>query len=95
MVDRLCAVFVGLEFRVRGAEELSFRFALIVAIISVAILVLFGVLAFTCRGGRFRQAARHRPNPDAAGSKFIPAVRFRRARCPSPCGFFLGIEGCR
>lgn len=87
----LYAVFVGLN---SWGAEVSFRFALIVAVISVAILVLFGVLAFTHGAVDFGKLFDIEPNPDVAGSSsFLPfgfvGVLYA---LPFAMWFFLGIE---
>ena len=87
----LYAIFVG---STRWGAEVSFRFALVVAIISVGILVLFGGARARQRRGRLRQAVRHRSRIDAAGpSTFLPfgssAILFA---LPFAMWFFLGIE---
>lgn len=87
----LYAIFVGLN---SWGAEVSFRFALIVAIISVTILVLFGVLAFTHGAVDFGKLFDIEPNPDVAGSSaFLPfGVVGILYALPFAMWFFLGIE---
>ncbi|OBH00285.1 amino acid ABC transporter permease [Mycobacterium sp. E136] len=87
----LYAIFVGLN---SWGAELSFKFALVVAIISIGILVLFGILAIANGAVDFSKLFDIAPDPEAAGSStFLPfgwvAVLYA---LPFAMWFFLGIE---
>jgi ethanolamine permease len=87
----LYAIFVG---RNSWGAEISFKFALVVAVISIGILVLFGVLALIQGAVDFSRLFDIAPDPDAAGSStFLPfgwlAVLYA---LPFAMWFFLGIE---
>ncbi|BBZ34285.1 amino acid permease [Mycolicibacterium confluentis] len=87
----LYALFVGLN---SWGAAISFKFALVVAIISIGILVLFGVLALVNGAVDFSKLLDIAPDPDAAGSStFLPfgwlAVLYA---LPFAMWFFLGIE---
>lgn len=87
----LYAIFVGLN---SWGAELSFKFALVVAVISIGILVLFGVLAIANGAVDFSKLFDIAPDPEAAGSStFLPfgwvAVLYA---LPFAMWFFLGIE---
>ncbi len=87
----LYALFVGLN---SWGAAISFKFALVVAIISIGILVLFGVLALVNGAVDFSKLFDIAPDPDAAGSStFLPfgwlAVLYA---LPFAMWFFLGIE---
>jgi ethanolamine permease len=87
----LYAVFVGLN---SWGAEASFRFALAVAIISVGILILFGILALAHGAVDFGKLLDIAPDPNAAGSSsFLPFgfVGILYA-LPFAMWFFLGIE---
>ncbi len=88
----LYAIFVGLN---SWGAEISFKFALVVAIISIGILVLFGVLAIVNGAVDFSKLFDIPPaDPEVAGSStFLPsgwlAIVFAM---PFAMWFFLGIE---
>lgn len=87
----LYAAFVGLN---SWGAEISFKFALVVAVISIGILALFGVLAVLHGAVDFSRLFDIAPDPDAAGaSTFLPfgwiAVLYA---LPFAMWFFLGIE---
>lgn len=87
----LYAIFVGLN---SWGAEVSFRFAIIVAVVSVGILVLFGVLALVNGAVDFSRLFDIAPDPAAAGSStFLPFgwVGILYA-LPFAMWFFLGIE---
>ncbi len=84
----LYAAFVLLN---AAGAHVSFRFAIVVSVISIAILVLFAVLAFT--SGAFNPAALFDIAPIAGGTAFLPlglgSVLFAM---PFAMWLFLGIE---
>jgi ethanolamine permease len=84
----LYAIFVGLN---SAGAAISFRFALVVAIISIAILALFGVLALANGAvdfGRLLDIA-----PEAGNSDFLPfGISGILFALPFAMWFFLGIE---
>ena len=87
----LYTIFVALN---SWGAELSFKFALVVAIISIGILVLFGVLAIANGAVDFGNLFDIAPDPDTAGaSTFLPmgwlAILYA---LPFAMWFFLGIE---
>jgi ethanolamine permease len=87
----LYALFVGLN---SWGAEVSFKFALAVAIISIGILVLFGVLAIAHGAVDFGNLFDIEPDPAAAGaSTFLPfgwvAILYA---LPFAMWFLLGIE---
>ncbi|MFV9633381.1 amino acid permease [Mycobacterium neumannii] len=87
----LYALFVGLN---SWGAEISFKFALVVAILSIGILVLFGILAIANGAVDFSKLFDIAPDPDAAGSStFLPfgwvAILYAM---PFAMWFFLGIE---
>nr|WP_253867971.1 amino acid permease [Mycobacterium sp. GA-1285] len=87
----LYAIFVGLN---SWGAEISFKFALVVAIISIGILVLFGILAVANGAVDFSKLFDIAPDPAAAGSStFLPfgwvAILYAM---PFAMWFFLGIE---
>lgn len=87
----LYAIFVGLN---SWGAEVSFRFALVVAIISVGILVLFGILAIAHGAVDFGKLLDIEPDTSKAGaSTFLPFgfVGILYA-LPFAMWFFLGIE---
>ncbi|MCI4676408.1 amino acid permease [Candidatus Mycolicibacterium alkanivorans] len=87
----LYAIFVGLN---SWGAEISFRFALVVAIISVGILILFGILAIAHGAVDFGKLLDIYPDPSKAGSNtFLPfgLVGILYA-LPFAMWFFLGIE---
>ncbi len=87
----LYAIFVGLN---SWGAAVSFRFAIIVAIISIGILVLFGILAVANGAVDFSRLLDIEPQPDAAGaSTFLPfGVIGILYALPFAMWFFLGIE---
>jgi ethanolamine permease len=87
----LYAIFVGLN---SWGAEVSFRFALIVAIISVGILVLFAALAFAHGAVDFGRLLDIAPAADVVGaSSFLPfGVIGVLYALPFAMWFFLGIE---
>lgn len=84
----LYVIFVGLNSL--GAQA-SFRFALIVAVISIAVLVIFAVMAFAFGAVDFGNLLNIKPT--AGNSEFLPfgwtGVLFA---LPFATWFFLGIE---
>ncbi|MGV0785461.1 amino acid permease [Mycolicibacterium sp. XJ2] len=87
----LYALFVGLN---SWGAEISFKFALVVAILSIGILVLFGTLAIANGAVDFSKLFDIAPDPAAAGSStFLPfgwvAILYAM---PFAMWFFLGIE---
>ena len=87
----LYALFVGLN---SWGAALSFKFALVVAIISIAILVIFGVLAIAKGAVDFSNLFDIAADPAVAGSStFLPMgwVPILYA-LPFAMWFFLGIE---
>ncbi len=87
----LYAIFVGLN---SWGAEISFKFALVVAIISIGILVLFGVLAIANGAVDFSKLFDIAADPEKAGSStFLPfgweGILFA---LPFAMWFFLGIE---
>jgi ethanolamine permease len=87
----LYAIFVGLN---SWGAEVSFKFAIVVAIISIGILVLFGVLAITNGAVDFSRLFDIEPDAAKAGSStFLPfgLVGILYA-LPFAMWFFLGIE---
>jgi len=87
----LYAVFIALN---AAGAAVSFRFAIIVSIISIAILVAFGIMALV--SGQFSWAALWNmvPNAEIAGSStFLPEGIFPILfALPFAMWFFLGIE---
>src|SRR6187397_105760 len=87
----LYAVFIALN---TAGAAISFRFAIVVSILTVGILVLFAVLAFANGAVDFSRVWDIAPNPEAAGSsEFLPfgfmGILFA---LPFAMWFFLGIE---
>ncbi|QMW65990.1 amino acid permease [Mumia sp. ZJ1417] len=84
----LYAVFVGLN--ALGAE-ISFKFAIIVSVISIGVLVLFAILAFA--NGAVDFSNLNNITPDEGNSSFLPfgweGVLYA---LPFAMWFFLGIE---
>ncbi|RYU10465.1 amino acid permease [Nocardioides iriomotensis] len=84
----LYAIFVGLN---AAGAEISFKFAIVVSILSIGILVLFGVLAFANGAVDFGQLLDI--EPEAGNSTFLPfgwaGVLYA---LPFAMWFFLGIE---
>ncbi|WP_179471089.1 amino acid permease [Mycolicibacterium vinylchloridicum] len=87
----LYAIFVGLN---SWGAEVSFKFAIVVAIISVGILVLFGILAFANGAVDFSKLFDIEPDPSKGGtSTFLPfGVMGVLYALPFAMWFFLGIE---
>lgn len=86
----LYALFVGLN---SWGAEISFKFALVVAILSIGILVLFGTLAIANGAVDFSKLFDIAPDPAAGSSTFLPfgwvAILYAM---PFAMWFFLGIE---
>ena len=81
-------VFIGLN---SAGAAASFRFAVVITIISLAVLGVFFVLALT--SGRFEWDNLWNIAPDAGGSTFLPfGVGGVLAALPFAIWFFLGIE---
>jgi len=87
----LYAIFVGLN---SWGAEVSFKFAIVVAVISVGILVLFGVLAIANGAIDFSKLLDIEPDSAAAGaSTFLPfGIMGVLYALPFAMWFFLGIE---
>ena len=87
----LYAIFIGLN---SWGAALSFKFALVVAVVSIAILVLFGVLAIANGAVDFSKLFDIAPDPAAAGSStFLPfGILGILYALPFAMWFFLGIE---
>ncbi|CAN5557028.1 amino acid permease [soil metagenome] len=87
----LYAIFVGLN---SWGAEASFKFALVVAVISIAILILFGVLAAINGALDFSKLFDIAADPSAAGSStFLPfGILGVLYALPFAMWFFLGIE---
>ena len=87
----LYAVFVALN---SWGAQASFRFALIVAVLSIGILILFAVLAITKGAVDFSRLLDIAPDPEAAGSSwFLPfGILGVLYALPFAMWFFLGIE---
>jgi ethanolamine permease len=87
----LYAIFVGLN---SWGAEVSFKFAIVVAVISIGILVLFGVLAIANGAVDFGKLLDIVPDPAAAGSSsFLPfGILGILYALPFAIWFFLGIE---
>jgi len=87
----LYSIFVGLN---SWGAEVSFRFALVVAVISIAILVLFGILAIANGAVDFGKLFDIEADPSKAGaSTFLPfGVVGILYALPFAMWFFLGIE---
>ncbi|MDR7110952.1 MULTISPECIES: amino acid permease [Microbacterium] len=87
----LYAVFIGLN---TAGAAISFRFAVVVSILTIGILVLFGVLAFANGAVDFSRVWDIAPDESVAGSsEFLPfggmGILFA---LPFAMWFFLGIE---
>jgi len=87
----LYVAFVGLN---AAGSHISFRFAIVVSIIAIAIIVVFAVMAIASGAFSFDKLWDIAPNPEVAGSSvFLPegwlAVLFA---LPFAMWFFLGIE---
>ena len=84
----LYAIFVGLN---AAGAEISFKFAVVVSVVSIGILVLFAVLAFANGAVDFGQLMDI--EPEAGNSTFLPfgwlGVLYA---LPFAMWFFLGIE---
>jgi ethanolamine permease len=87
----LYAIFIGLN---SWGAELSFKFALVVAIVSIAILVLFGILAIVNGAVDFSKLFDIAPDAAAVGSStFLPfGILGILYALPFAMWFFLGIE---
>jgi ethanolamine permease len=87
----LYAIFIGLNSL--GAQT-SFRFALVVALISIAILVVFAVMAIFSGALHFDKVFDIKPDPAVAGSSpFLPlGITPILFALPFATWFFLGIE---
>lgn len=87
----LYAIFVGLN---SWGAEASFKFAIVVAVISIGILVLFGVLAVAKGAVDFSTLNNIAPDPDKAGSSSFLPFGFMGIvyALPFAMWFFLGIE---
>lgn len=87
----LYALFIGLN---AAGAAISFGFAIVVSVISIGIIVVFGVMSLASGAFDWGSLWNMAPNPDAAGSSvFLPegigAVLFA---LPFAMWFFLGIE---
>lgn len=87
----LYALFIGLN---AAGAAISFGFAIVVSIISIGIIVVFGVMALASGAFDWSSLWNMTPNPDAVGSSaFLPegvgAILFA---LPFAMWFFLGIE---
>ncbi|MEU2205213.1 amino acid permease [Microbacterium oleivorans] len=87
----LYVLFIGLN---AAGAAVSFRFAIIVSVISIGIIVVFGVMALVSGAFSWASLWDMAPNPDAFGaSTFLPeglgAILFA---LPFAMWFFLGIE---
>ena len=87
----LYAIFIGLN---SWGAEASFKFAIIVAVISIGILVLFGILAIAKGALNFGSLFDIDADPSKAGSSsFLPfGVMGVLYALPFAMWFFLGIE---
>jgi ethanolamine permease len=87
----LYAIFVGLN---AVGAEVSFKFAIVVAVLSIGILVLFGILAIVNGAVDFGKLLDIAPDPTAAGSSsFLPfGIVGILYALPFAIWFFLGIE---
>lgn len=87
----LYAAFIGLN---AAGAAISFRFAIIVSIISIAIIVVFGVMAIVTGAFSWDALWDIAPDPEAAGaSTFLPfGVWSILLALPFAMWFFLGIE---
>jgi ethanolamine permease len=84
----LYAIFVGLN---AWGAEISFKFALVVAVVSIGILVLFGVLALANGAVDFGRLLDIPAEP--GGSSFLPfGVMGILYALPFAMWFYLGIE---
>ena len=87
----LYALFIGLN---AAGAAISFGFAIVVSIISIGIIVVFGVMSLASGAFDWSSLWNIAPNPDAVGSSvFLPegigAILFA---LPFAMWFFLGIE---
>lgn len=87
----LYALFIGLN---AAGAAISFGFAIVVSVISIGIIVVFGVMSLASGAFDWSSLWNMPPNPDAVGSSaFLPegigAVLFA---LPFAMWFFLGIE---
>lgn len=87
----LYLVFIGLN---AAGAAVSFRFAIIVSVISIGILVVFGIMALVSGAFSWNALWDMVPNPDVAGSSvFLPeGVLPILFALPFAMWFFLGIE---
>ncbi|MBN9605052.1 MAG: amino acid permease [Actinomycetales bacterium] len=87
----LYVVFVALN---AAGAAISFRFALIVAIISIAILLVFFVMALASGQFSFDKLFDIAPDPAVGGTEFLPLGVFPAIlfALPFAMWFFLGIE---
>lgn len=87
----LYAVFIGLN---SWGAEASFKFAIIVAIVSIAILVLFGILAIANGAVDFGKLLDIDPDPAKSGSSDVLPFGWLGIlyALPFAMWFFLGIE---
>ncbi|TQJ30668.1 amino acid permease [Microbacterium sp. SLBN-146] len=87
----LYAAFIALN---AAGAAISFRFAIIVSIISIAIIVVFGVMAIVTGAFSWDALWDIAPDPEAAGaSTFLPfGVWSILLALPFAMWFFLGIE---
>jgi ethanolamine permease len=87
----LYLIFIGLN---AAGAAISFRFAIIVSIISIGILVVFGVMALVSGAFKWDLLWDMAPNPEVAGaSTFLPEGLFPVLfALPFAMWFFLGIE---
>ncbi len=87
----LYAAFVALN---SWGARASFRFALVVAVLSIGILILFAVLAITNGAVDFGRLLDIAPDPDAVGSSWFLPFGFVGVlyALPFAMWFFLGIE---
>jgi ethanolamine permease len=86
----LYAVFIALN---AAGASISFRFAIVVSILSIGILVLFAILAFANGAVDFAKLWDIAPDGSAGSSQFLPfgwwGILFA---LPFAMWFFLGIE---
>jgi ethanolamine permease len=87
----LYVVFIALN---AAGAAISFGFAIVVSIVSIAILVVFGVMALVSGAFSWDALWDMAPNPDVAGSStFLPEGVFPILfALPFAMWFFLGIE---
>jgi ethanolamine permease len=87
----LYAVFIALN---AAGANISFGFAIVVSIISIGILVVFGIMALASGAFNWDSLWNMAPNPDVAGSStFLPeGAGAILLALPFAMWFFLGIE---